>query len=245
MNRDGSRPSTLDDAAKPYNWSKIKHWCRHGIRRRYDYHYCRLCGRACDASQLCAPCYRDLPWRRHGQLRRKFPHLDTVWACFNYRYPIRQMVHRIKFQHSLVDARILGELLTAHLPATGNHDQQQDQPSVLFPVPLAHGRLLRRGYNQACEIALVVSSITKLPMDVVSVYKQRATAPQSTLAAAARYGNMRGVFRHRRRCESIHAIIIDDVVTTGATLSAMAQTLRAAGAARVSAWVLAASSMPS
>lgn len=230
--RDGSKRSTLDDRPDAYNWLNIVRKCVGGLRRTA---VCRLCGKHSVAVEICAGCTRDLPWRT-TPWQRRLGGLDTVAVCFEFGYPIRQLIHRTKYGRDIVCARLLGELAASRFAAL----PRSPGAVVLYPVPLARGRMIRRGFNQALEIALPISKATGLRIDEVSIYKPKALKTQSKLDAAARRSNIRGAFLARRGIESGPAIVVDDVLTTGATLSAMARTLRAAGATEVHAWVLAA-----
>ena len=105
-------------------------------------------------------------------------------------------------------------------------------------MPLHPGRLRERGFNQAFEIARPVAAATGLPLLIRGIQRQANTWPQSLLAARHRYRNMRGAFRTRRGLEGMNVAIVDDVITTGATVNALAASLRDAGAGEIHAWAL-------
>ena len=228
-----SRPSTLDDGADRYNWLRSVHQSRlqaGGLRQ-----ICYLCGNRAEAIPICADCKADLPWC--GRTRQTLlPYVDAIWACFDFAYPIRQLIHRAKYGRDLACARLLGELAAERIDAL----LPFAQTATLYPVPLAYGRMLVRGFNQATEIALPIAVRHCLPIDEVSIYKLRARRTQSTLDAKSRQANIRDAFRLRATINTQTAVVIDDVLTTGATASAMARTLKAAGVRRVIAWVVAA-----
>jgi len=185
---------------------------------------------------MCDGCCADLPWRDRPW-RKQFAGIDAIVACFDFGYPIRELLHRAKYGRDIAIARLLGELFATRLRLLGHTPARS---VALFPVPMARGRLLVRGYNQAVAIAEPVSGLFSLPIDVVSVYKRRGLPPQSKLDAARRRTNIRDAFIARRRPRVESAIVIDDVITTGATVQAMARTLRAAGVRNVHVWALAA-----
>ncbi|QWP79277.1 ComF family protein [Lysobacter sp. K5869] len=112
--------------------------------------------------------------------------------------------------------------------------------AVLIPVPLHHTRLRQRGYDQALELARPLSRRLDLPLRANGLHRARDTPPQSRLDATQRRRNLRDAFAWNATAPPpMHAILIDDVMTTGATLHAAAQALRRAGAQRVDAWVCA------
>ncbi|SDZ00483.1 comF family protein [Lysobacter sp. yr284] len=114
-----------------------------------------------------------------------------------------------------------------------------DTPT-LVPIPLHRARLRERGYDQSLELARPLSRRLGLALSASGLHRVRATAPQSRLDAARRRRNLRDAFAWTgNAAPPTHAILIDDVMTTGATLHAAARALRRAGAQRVDAWVCA------
>lgn len=113
-------------------------------------------------------------------------------------------------------------------------------PVELVPIPLHRARLRQRGYDQALELARPLSRRLGLPLRAIGLHRAHDTPPQSRLDAAQRRRNLRDAFAWNANAPPpTHAILIDDVMTTGATLHAAAQALRRAGAQRVDAWVCA------
>jgi predicted amidophosphoribosyltransferase len=114
---------------------------------------------------------------------------------------------------------------------------------LIAPVPLHWRRLVRRRYNQSAELARRIARLSGRTAAVDLLVRRRATAPQEGMDRAARAANQAGAFavapRHVARLAGRAVLMVDDVMTSGATLSACADTLRAAGAARVDALVLA------
>ena len=108
-----------------------------------------------------------------------------------------------------------------------------------MPSPAASGRLRRRGYDQALELARPLAATLGLPLRADLLRRVRATAAQSELDAAARRRNLRAAFRAADVAMPAHVALVDDVMTTGATLHAAARALRRAGVERVDAWVCA------
>jgi len=106
-------------------------------------------------------------------------------------------------------------------------------------VPLSRQRLRERGFNQALEIARPLARALGLPLDTTGLVRERDTLPQSRLPWRARQGNVRYAFTCRRDLTGLTVIVVDDVMTSGATLEAVARTLKAHGARRVVNWVAA------
>ncbi len=213
---------------------------------------CRLClaptGRG---GTLCAACRSELPWLPRTcagcaiplpadtqathcpQCQKTPPYLDQCQALFSYRAPVDQWIQGMKFRQDLTAARLLGELLARQVPANS-----KDGPMNLLPVPLHRSRLRTRGYNQSLEIARPLARKGYLLVPAVC-RKHKATAAQSDLPARERRHNVRGAFSATRSLQGEHFLLVDDVLTTGATLNELARTLKNAGAERVEAWVIA------
>ena len=113
--------------------------------------------------------------------------------------------------------------------------------SIMMAVPLAAGRIAQRGFNQAHEIAKPMARAWRLPLATELCVRVRNTEPQSSLPIGQRRGNMRGAFTLMRRDLIVgqHVVLVDDVMTTGQTLEALAATLKRNGAARVTNLVFA------
>ena len=131
--------------------------------------------------------------------------------------------------------RALGLLLVEVLEGRG----LTGEVDALVPVPLHRRRLIERGFNQAFEIARPVAAATGLPLMIRGIHRHVNTQPQSLLAAHERYRNMRSAFSIRRNLKGLNVAIVDDVITTGATVNTLATSLREAGAREIHAWALA------
>ena len=134
-------------------------------------------------------------------------------------------VHRLKYRDRPDLARPLGGLLARALP-----DLDAD---LVVPVPLHPRRLAARGYNQAGLLADVVAFELDLAVDPTALRRIRDTEVQAELGRADRQRNVEGAFRATQRVAGRRVLIVDDVATTGATLQACAEPVRAAGAQRV------------
>ncbi len=115
----------------------------------------------------------------------------------------------------------------------------EDQPDIIIPVPLHPSRYRERGYNQSLEIARTVSKRLELPLDYRHCIRTHATHSQTELTALQRRSNMRKAFAILKPIPYEHVAILDDVVTTGATVNELAKVLRKSGVKRIDVWACA------
>jgi ComF family protein len=153
-----------------------------------------------------------------------------VEAPFAYRFPVAGLIHAFKYGGRLALARTLGEALAHALPRDAD---------AIVPMPLARGRLAERGFNQALEIARVVAAHTRIPLLRDAARKVMDTPPQAALPWKERAKNVRRAFACDIDLTGQRIAVVDDVLTTGATLSELARVLRKAGAVSVAGWVVA------
>ena len=172
-----------------------------------------------------------------GRCLKKPPPVDRVHAAFRYGFPVDRLLPRFKFHHDLAAGRELAEALRGVLAGAMSNDGER--PQALVPVPLHAQRLRRRGYNQALELAKPLAKAFTIPLLHDGLRRIRDIAPQSDLGALARRRNPRGAFAVGNGSLPAHVVLIDDVMTTGATLYECARVLRRAGVQRVDAWVVA------
>jgi len=161
-------------------------------------------------------------------------HFDATQALFRYQPPVDHLIQNLKYHRQLSLARVLGSLLADHLQAGA-----VPRPDILVPVPLHRTRLRERGYNQSLELARVVARRFDLPLATRAVKRVRATPPQTTLTSSERRRNVRNAFHTTTDFSGKRVAIVDDVMTSGHTVNALARCLRRAGAVGVVAWVAA------
>ena len=200
---------------------------------------CFIChGLARGTGSLCGGCGADLPRRAQPRLRRKIDSVDAALAPFRYEFPISECIKSAKFHADL------GALSVLTTGFTASFLLELEEIDVLIPVPLLPWRFLRRGFNQAGELALALSRVTQYPLRRDLVCRRQSWGqPQSLLSAVARRENMKSAFKVRGNVAGLRIAIVDDIITTGATCSALADVLRAAGAVRVIAIAAAATSL--
>lgn len=208
---------------------------------------CLLCGADSGSSQLCPACAGDLPLlpaalcpqcsvpttygERCGACLHEPPHFDATCALFRYDFPVDRIVHALKYGHQLAVANWLSEALAARLA-----EQTFD---LIVPLPLHPQRLAERGFNQAVEIAAHLEKRLKIPVDRHSLQRTRATPAQAELPLKERHKNVRGAFECRSDFSGKHILLLDDVMTSGATANECARVLKLHGAIHVTVAVAA------
>lgn len=219
--------------------------------------HCLLCGQPSDSSRdLCAGCAGDLirnriccprcalpldaPAPLCGECMRSEPPFASAFVPFVYASPLDQLETRFKFGRSLAAGRVLAELMLDVLHASPPPILKGMMPQTLIPVPLHPVRLRERGYNQALELAKPLARALHIPLRNDVLVRTRATVAQSDLDAGARRKNLRGAFAVMENTAlPQHVAIVDDVMTTSATLCECTRTLVCAGVERVDVWALA------
>ena len=183
---------------------------------------CPQCGQPRRAATLCPVC------RRHPSL------LAGIRSLGPFMRPLQQAIHALKYEGLRALAPLLADLLAEYWRC------QPLPVDALVPVPLHRARERRRGYNQAVLLARELSKRVNIPVLAEAVVRRRDTPPQVGLSREARYENMKEAFAVGRVSPvGRHVLLLDDVLTTGATLEACAAPLLAAGARNVWALTLA------
>jgi ComF family protein len=200
---------------------------------------------------MCSPCLAQLPWRSSaccpqcgignnaaicGQCLSNSPFYDTTTALFAYFYPIDAIVHAYKYQKGLYLSRLLGELMAMH--STNLHPVSIPIDGIVA-MPMHPERLRERGFNQSHEIAKIVSRALKIPLYSDACQRIINTPPQATLALKERAKNIKGAFDCANEIAGLRIAVIDDVMTSGASLNELAKTLKKSGAKSVHNWVIA------
>ena len=192
---------------------------------------CPFCGKVLDQGEdgLCFACQRILPWVGEDEVRT-VEFCDGCLSPLWYRDGARDGVHRYKFQNGRAHARLFGDLMAQCL-----QDRWEEPVDLITWVPLSKKRLRERGYDQARLLAQRMGEVTGLPV-AAALAKTRNTRTQSRLGQdASRRANVLGAYACRPEVELAgkRVALVDDVVTSGATLAECAACLRAAGAASV------------
>ena len=144
------------------------------------------------------------------------------------------MVHSFKYHGRLALADWCADAILA---ARSRRDEPL--PDAVLALPLATARQRERGFNQALEVARLIASRLRVPQIHAGVRRMRASGPQADLPWSERAANVRGAFVCDVSLTGLSVAVVDDVMTTGATLREFARTLKRAGAGRVENWVVA------
>lgn len=210
---------------------------------------CTLCGCDTPDALLCTACSADLPWNTPACPGCALPStghapcpaclkrpraFDAAFAAFVLAPPVQQGIHALKYQARFQQAALLSAAAASALRQRG-----EPLPDLLLPVPLHWRRQWWRGYNQSLELARGLGNALGLPVDATAAQRLRHTVDQIGQTAAERRHNLKGAFAVSPRVAGRHLALIDDVMTTGATLEELARACKAAGAARVEAWAVA------
>jgi len=195
---------------------------------------------------LCADCVqRDLPLRPRcphcgvavaaagdicGHCRLHPPRWSGALTLGDYRFPNDRLILRIKFGAEPALARWFGDLLGARWLHTS-----LPRPDCVLPVPLSRQRLIERGFNPAWEMARRLARALQRPADPYSLQRVRHGMAQSLLPLDARQRNVRGAYACKSRWDGKTLLLVDDVMTSGATLDEACRVLLRQGAAAV--WV--------
>lgn len=224
---------------------------RHWLDKIFPGH-CQLCSDKIPYNEMiCIVCKQALPWLKHtcqrcavpminpnqgicGQCQSHAPYYDQVYSLFYYRQPVSKLIIGLKFHHRLTLARLLGHLMAEYLL-----NQMDASPEAIIPVPLHPRRMRERGFNQACELARTINKRWDIKVRSSAVERLQDNPPQVTLSRKQRLINTRGAFRICERLPKRHLLIIDDVMTTGATVNELARILKHEGIERVDVLTLA------
>ena len=206
---------------------------------------CLLCGEESGPELLCAACDAELPaLAEHcpqcalpspagavcGSCLDRPPHYDRTLALWRYEFPCDRLVQALKYRARLALSGFFARSLASRpLP----------EVDLVVPMPLHPKRLAERGFNQALEIARDLARRLGRPIEPRGVLRVKDTLPQTKLPYEERAKNVRGAFLCKLDLSGASVAVVDDVMTTGATLNELARALKRAGATRVENFVIA------
>jgi ComF family protein len=167
-----------------------------------------------------------------GACQQKPPTFDRAIAALRYDAPVDRLIVNLKYNGRLNLARALATLLADRIAPA-------DAPDVIVPVPLHRSRLRERGYNQSQELARVLAQRLARPLAPRLATRVRATPTQTSLPLEQRARNVRNAFAVTDDIDGLRVAIVDDVMTSGHTVNALAKAMRRAGAKEVCVWVVA------
>lgn len=214
---------------------------------------CLLCGlEAAGRLGICPACEQALPHNLFACRRCALPipqssHVQLCGQCLDappafhqaqvpyiYAAPLDALLTGLKFRQQLHQARLLGGLLARYL-----QENLRRYPECIIPVPLHPSRLRERGYNQALELARPLARALGVPVEKNQVQRIRQTQAQTELKLDDRARNLRHAFQVHRSPGYRHVALIDDVITSGHTLNALAEAFCQQGVERIEVWAIA------
>ncbi|MEC8063928.1 MAG: phosphoribosyltransferase family protein [Pseudomonadota bacterium] len=208
-----------------------------------------LCSRcfedACLTIAQCQFCAVDLP--SGGEIcglcvQRKMNNQPTiVRAGFAYQGEVKQRIIDLKFNYCFLQARVLAAMLVANMQNRGAINKFD----AVIAVPMYWTKVADRGYNQAEILAKWVASLLQIPHIAHALIKYKNTKPQQGMDKKSRNKNIRNTIRAKSVVTGKYILLLDDVLTTGATISTCARMCYQAGAKKVEVWVVARTLSPS
>ena len=208
---------------------------------------CLLCGSSGGNDLLCPACAADLPRLQQpgcphcalptpngepcGRCLSHPRHFDAARAAFRYEFPLDRLIQSFKYGHRLALGAWFGRRIASLAGGLA--------AEVVMPLPLHIERLRARGFNQAVEIARPLARALDLPLDTATCSRTRHTPAQAGLPWRERAKNIRGAFHCSKDMSGQRVLLVDDVMTTGASLDECARTLKLHGAAEVVVLVVA------
>jgi len=209
---------------------------------------CLLCGGRSQAGLLCRPCAAELPRLGGeccpicalptpggavcGRCIRRPPAYTRTTAALRYEFPVDAMIQRLKYGGQSVIAGYLADVLADSLAG-------QARPDLILPMPLHPLRLRERGFNQAMLLAERLSERLGVALDAGACRRVRDTRPQVGLPVRERHRNIRHAFACDADLRGRRVALVDDVMTSGASLAELAKVVARAGAVETSVWVAA------
>lgn len=233
------------------------------IRQELHARPCLFCSETTtDPTLLCADCIADLPWNRHrckccalplphrsdlellcGECLLTPAPFARILSPLRYEFPLDRALHQFKYQGKRYWQRSFVTLMEAFVQFH-NTDTTRAMPQALVPVPMHKDKLKARGFNQAELLAKGLSRTLNLPMDNDWLHKTRNTENQAALNKEDRLKNLRGAFTVEGERNYRHVALIDDVVTTRATIETLAKLLQKQRVQMIDVWCLARTAKP-
>jgi ComF family protein len=218
------------------------------IFNRFSASRCLLCLEKISRLGICSNCKKDFPFIKTacptcgtpishesslcGHCLKTTPPFNQTYALFSYEPPIAQFILQLKLNHQLCYAQLFGEWMADFL-------KDKPKPQMIIPVPLHPQRIRERGYNQSLEIARPIAKNLRIPIELWACRRVRPTKAQAELPETERKSNVKNAFIVETSFQANHVAILDDVVTTGNTVSELARLLKKQSIKRVDIWCIA------
>lgn len=217
--------------------------------------HCLICGSAIsDCHSLCDLCSPKMPILENknlckccginlftdksncGECLQKQPYFDETHAVWAYDTLASHLIQRLKFYE---DFSALPYLVASLAEKMQYEYEDRNFPQVIVPVPIHTYRLIKRGFNQTDEIGRRLAKILHIPYQNKLLYKVKSTTVQAGLDVKDRHKNLKAAFKLKRPAAVESVALLDDVMTTGATVNEVAKVLKQSGVQEVHVWVLA------
>jgi ComF family protein len=202
---------------------------------------------------LCNACETDLPWNTHscdycslplsppdtlcGQCISDRPAFSALLTAFKYQFPVNRLISRFKDQRQLAAGEVLSQLLVNR--HRSSIELLSDESTIIAPVPLHWWRRQRRGFNQSAIIASIIAAGSRAELDTRLLTRRRYTPDQKLLGVTDRNANVRGAFYCSSQLSGKRVLLVDDVVTSRATVNECTEVLYRCGASDVAVLALA------
>lgn len=215
-----------------------------------QHQYCVLCGLQSSNQQICHPCNISLQNQKIDSrcwkcLATKSPNelgclnchenkfnFDKIFAAFDYTFPLEHILHSFKYFGKIEYSSILAQLFWSRISG-----QIQKLPDIIIPVPLHINKLKTRGFNQSYELLNEFKQLNQ-QISIIQAYRTKETMPQAHLSRHERMINIKDSFKINHILYNKHVVIVDDVVTTGYTVSELSRLCKELGAYKVEVWCL-------
>ncbi len=222
---------------------------------------CLLCARSLKGDLVCVNCQYDLPHcyglslclqcglriesldNLCGHCVKQPPAFSRSYIPFAYEHPIDHLIHKFKYRRNLTSGKLLGQMLVEYLKHHGQEQTDWVSPDLILPAPMHWLRRWQRGFNQAEILAGYVAQELSIPVATRIVKRRYKTPAQKELSRSERQKNLRQAFaistKDLAQVKGKNIAIVDDVVTTTATVRELSQLLLKAGARDIQVWALA------
>lgn len=200
---------------------------------------------------ICTACATSLPWYTSarcpqcalptsngaycGICLQHPPAFDRTLAPLRYAYPLDRLLQQFKYHQQLPIGKLLAESMLPHLPAL----LLADKPDIMVAMPMHPSRVRQRGFNHALELAKHLQPVLNIPLEIAGCTRILDTPSQAGMDMKTRTRNLRSAFASKTQWQGKHVLVVDDVMTTGASMHALAKVLKKTGAGRITALVVA------
>lgn len=234
-----------------FNQSNFHQWVQQWLNASLPCVLCDAPSRSNADISLCGDCLDTLPWYTSarcpqcalpnasgalcGICLQHTPSFDRTLTIFRYAYPLDRLLHQFKYHQQLACGALLANALLMRLPSL----PLGVQPDVLVAMPMHINRIKERGFNHALELAKALHHQWGIPLMIEGCSRVVDTPTQAGMDMKTRTRNLRGAFKSSHSWQGKHVMVVDDVMTTGASMHAVAKVLKQTGAGQVTALVLA------